>query len=190
MIKVSTLFKKNPSNLSLVIDELAPENTWVTIDDAIPTRKRDGTAVLIKDGAPHKRLDVRGKMVAPVEALPCQPYPDPITKHHPHWMPCDRENTSDKYVYEAFDRQNSLDDGTYELCGPKVGTRDYVNGENLDFHVLYKHGAEVIPLTDLSFESLKDFLSDTELDIEGIVFHHKTDGRMCKIRKKDFGVCR
>jgi len=28
------------------------------------------------------------------------------------------------------------------------------------------------------------------VDIEGIVFHHKTDERMYKIRKSDFGIKR
>ena len=29
MKKISTLFKKNPENLGLVINEIAPENQWV-----------------------------------------------------------------------------------------------------------------------------------------------------------------
>ena len=34
------------------------------------------------------------------------------------------------------------------------------------------------------------FKKDPNNDIEGIVFHHKTDGRMCKLRKKDFKIKR
>ena len=35
------------------------------------------------------------------------------------------------------------------------------------------------------------FLRDSaDKDIEGIVFHHKSDGRMCKLRKSDFGIRR
>ena len=44
---------------------------------------------------------------------------------------------------------------------------------------------------DYSFDGLRNYLSNPELDIEGIVFHHKSnDGRMCKIRKCDFGIKR
>ena len=78
------------------------------------------------------------------------------------------------------------EDGTYELCGEKLQG----NPEHLTGHILVKHGIEVLPVTDLSFEGLKNYLSNPDLDIEGIVFHHKIDGRMCKIRKCDFGIKR
>jgi hypothetical protein len=39
----------------------------------------------------------------------------------------------------------------------------------------------------MDFENLKTYLE--VVDIEGIVFHHP-DGRMCKLRKSDFGIKR
>ena len=75
-------------------------------------------------------------------------------------------------------------DGTYELCGPKVQG----NPEQLETHTLIKHGCETLLVPDLSFEGIKSFLENH--DIEGIVFHHKSDDRMCKIRKSDFGLRR
>ena len=77
-------------------------------------------------------------------------------------------------------------DGTYELCGPKIQG----NPENLKDHVLIPHGKEIIEITDFSFEAFKALLTDQNVNIERIVFHHISDGRMCKIRKKDFGVKR
>jgi len=76
-------------------------------------------------------------------------------------------------------------DDTYELCGPKVQG----NPEDFDTHTLVRHGYYDLNLNmeNSSFESLKEYLS--VVNIEGIVFHHP-DGRMCKIRKSDFGIKR
>ena len=79
---------------------------------------------------------------------------------------------------------DAKEDGTYELCGNKVQG----NPEKIEGHKLVRHGCEVLQLPSLEFEDLKAFLSDASNDIEGIVFHHKSDGRMCKLRKSDFGV--
>ena len=49
-------------------------------------------------------------------------------------------------------------------------------------------GKDVLDITDLSFEGLRQYLEVT--DIEGIVFHDKLSDKMCKIRKSDFGIKR
>jgi hypothetical protein len=98
-------------------------------------------------------------------------------------VPCKRENKEDKYFWEGYDFLFFKDDGTYDLCGEKVQG----NPEQIKGHELIKHGLEILPLRDKSFEGIKTFLEP--LDIEGIVFHGK-DGQMCKIRKKDFGLKR
>ena len=54
---------------------------------------------------------------------------------------------------------------------------------HLYFKLLYKNLFEHQKLK-------KDYLSDISNDIEGIVFHHKFDDRMCKLRKSDFGIKR
>ena len=185
MKKISTLYKKDPNDLSRVINEINPENEWVINGEGIPTRKFDGTATAIIDGELYKRYDVKKGKQVPANAIPCQE-PDGITGHHPHWVKCDRNNPADKWHFVGFDALESKEDGTYELCGEKLQG----NPEHLTGHILVKHGIEVLPVTDLSFEGLKNYLSNPELDIEGIVFHHKTDGRMCKIRKCDFGIRR
>lgn len=267
MKKISTLYKKDPKDLSRVINELDPDNEWVLNDEGIPTRKFDGTATAIIDCELYKRYDVKpdkkknnifriGSIVSkksqkqfkngelgdeiiefvenpqspnnspavrlknsdtivnlsclmvvgnwnihnfkdiPQGAIPCQD-PDTITGHWPHWIKCDRNNPADKWHFEAFDNMLSgviipanFDpnrfDGTYELCGEKIqGNPEHINGVKL-----IAHGCEILPITDFSFDGLKDYLSNPELDIEGIVFHHKTDDRMCKIRKSDFGFKR
>ena len=77
-----------------------------------------------------------------------------------------------------------LHSGTYELCGPKVQG----NPEGYIDHRLIPHGKEEIdPDVPRNFEALKAFLFNAQ--IEGIVYHHP-DGRMAKIKAKDFGISR
>lgn len=197
MKKMSTLFKKDPSDLGRVIDEPNIENKWVFDGEAIATRKFDGTACAVIDGELYKRYDVklfkrkRGKIIKfteeqikskiPQGAIECQE-PDKITGHWPHWVKCDSKNPMDKYHIEAF--VGYFVDGTYELCGEKLQG----NPEKVQGHRLIRHGSEVYEIKDFSFDGIKSFLES--VDCEGIVFHHKNDERMCKIRKGDFGIKR
>jgi len=184
MKKISTLFKKDFTDLGKVINEVNPENQWVYDEPGIPTRKFDGTACAIINGELYARYDVkRGKQV-PQGAIPCQE-PDAITGHWPHWIKCERTNPQFKYHFEGLDNLADVEDGTYELCGPKVQS----NAEGYSSHQLILHGCCKLSITDFSFESVKRFLSDPYINIEGIVFHGK-DGKMCKIRKSDFGIKR
>lgn len=192
MKKISTLFKKDPENLARVINEINPENSWVMIEGlGVPTRKFDGTACSIIEGVLYKRYDCKidkgtgeYKKKIPPRAIPCQ-VADKITDHHPHWVPCDRNNQSDKYHWEAFDLGGEWMDGTFELYGKKVQG----NPEKADGHFLIRHGVQELNIGgEYDFHTIKKYLEIT--DIEGIVFHHRTDSRMCKIRKSDFGIKR
>lgn len=189
MKKISTLFKKDPNDLSRVINEINPENQWVFDGEGIPTRKFDGTAAAIINGEIYKRYDVKKGRQVPVGAIPCQEA-DLITGHHPHWVKCDREKNEDKYFFEGFDLLVELDevyDGTYELIGEKING----NPEHITGHILVRHGSFFLThglALPLTFAKIRFFLSF--VPYEGIVFHHKSDGRMCKIRKSDFGFKR
>ncbi|MDR6760193.1 hypothetical protein J2Y38_000372 [Flavobacterium sp. 2755] len=185
MKKISTLFAKDPNNLARVVNKINAENAWVINGEAIATRKFDGTSSAIINGELYKRFDAKKGRTIPANAIPCQEA-DLITGHHPHWLKCDRSKSENKHFFEAFDRLEDKTDGTYELCGPKVQG----NPENFEKHTLVKHGSEIIDLENVAFEDLKVFLMNDETDMEGIVFHHKSDGRMCKLRKSDFGVKR
>tara|TARA_Y100000310_G_C20622764_1_gene784249 strand:+ start:589 stop:1380 length:792 start_codon:yes stop_codon:yes gene_type:complete len=119
----------------------------------------------------------------PINSIPCQE-PDLISGSYPHWAKCNRDDNNDRLHFEAFDNLDDKIDGTYELCGERV----LKNSENITGHQLIKHGCEVLELIDFSFDGIRQFLIDT--DIEGIVFHHKRYNKMCKIRKSDFGIKR
>lgn len=179
MKKISTLYKKNPENLGRVINEVDPKNEWVINGEGVATRKFDGTATAIINGVFYKRYDVKNGRAIPDGAISCQDA-DPITGHWPHWV--QPNPMTDKHFFEAFNALVDKSDGTYELCGPKVNK----NREGFFSHVLVRHGAEVLSPTR-TWDGLIDFLINN--DIEGIVFHH-SDGRMCKIRKSDFGIKR
>lgn len=206
MKKITTLYKKDPNDLGRVINEVNPENEWVFTDDGVrATRKYDGTACAIINGLLYKRYDVKKGKQVPENAIPCQE-PDSVTGHWPHWVLCDLDNPADKYHFEGLQLMGSLMkvvtgefdpkkmDGTYELCGPKVQG----NPEKFKEHVLIYHGSEEVEINfKLGWNVLRSFLSHSDpedadyvqFNIEGIVFHHP-DGRMCKLRKSDYGFKR
>ncbi len=190
MKKLSTLFKKDPTDLGRVINEVNPENEWV-FTDGIPTRKFDGTSCAIIKGELYKRYDAKknrktGKYkLIPLGAIPCQE-PDEITGHYPHWIKCDKDNPADKWHIEALFNRDTFRDTTYELCGEKIQG----NPENIQGHKLIMHGSEILDIVHFNYVAIKSYLSNPNNNIEGIVFHHKTDDRMCKIRKSDFGIQR
>jgi hypothetical protein len=183
MIKINTLFKKNPNNLALIINELNPGNEWVLAGEGVATRKFDGTSAAVINGNLYKRYDVKKGRTVPANAIPCQE-PDPITGHWPHWIPVDFTSNENRYFAEAwFSDNGDFEDGTYELIGPKIQG----NPEKWFVHSLIRHGSIVMDCGERTFESLRDFLISN--DIEGLVFHHP-DGRMCKLRKSDYGLKR
>jgi len=180
MKKLSTLFRKDSNNI--VTNVLDPQNAWA-ITQGIPTRKFDGTSCAIIDGELYKRFDLKKGRTLPPNSIPCQE-PDLITGHHPHWTKCERSDNSNKWHFIAFDLLEDKIDGTYELCGEKIQS----NPEDIEGHKLIPHGSEVLDLSDFSYDSLREYLNEN--DIEGIVFHHNLDSRMCKIRKCDFRIKR
>jgi hypothetical protein len=96
--------------------------------------------------------------------------------------------SEDKYFREAWEQHLKQTDnrpvpGTYELVGPKVQS----NPEKYDSHTLIWHEEAQVLFPPVGFDELSEWLADK--DIEGIVWHHP-DGRMVKIKKKDFGLKR
>lgn len=91
----------------------------------------------------------------------------------------------DKYHREAFDGDGfGWPDGTYELLGPKIQG----DPERIGVHALLGHAtAEILDSAPRDFEGLREYFRLH--DVEGIVWHHP-DGRMVKIKGKDFGIKR
>lgn len=185
MKKIPSLFKRNYDGDRLVYDEVVPGCEWVLDGQGISTRKWNGTSCMIKDGILYKRYDAKNGKIPPINFIPAQDF-DKETGHWPGWVPVGN-NMDEKWHIEAFNKlinsEISFQNGqTFELCGPKIQG----NPEGFHEHILIPHplpgdGCSHCPR---DFHGIKEYLRDNK--IEGIVFHH-ADGRMCKIKRKDFG---
>lgn len=183
MKKIPCLFRRDFSGgrRPVLLSEVTPGCDWVLVGEGVPTRKRDGTAVLVRQGKLYTRLDCKKGKAPPPGALPCDPEPDPVTGHWPHWVEATRPE--DRWVREAAANLGlPPSKGTYEALGPRING----NHEHLASHILVRHGAERWDDVPRNFDGLRAFLAATP-DVEGIVFHHP-DGRMAKIRRDDFGL--
>jgi len=177
MKKIPSLFKRNyEGQPRLVYNEVVPGCEWVLNGDGVATRKFDGTACWVSSGLLYKRYDLKKGRTKPDGFIPAQPKPDEVTGHWPGWVLVG-DGPDDKWHREAF--HLTFPDGTYELCGPKIQG----NPEEFGAHVLVIHGVEEYEDCPVGFETLKSWLGP--LNIEGIVWHHP-DGRMAKIKTKDF----
>lgn len=182
MKKIISLFQRNYDGDRLVRNEVVPGAEWVLAGEGVATRKFDGTCCMVRDGKLYKRYDAKAGKPTPADFEAAQE-PDPVTGHWPGWVPVG-EGAEDKWHREAFARWGDLPpDGTYELCGPKVQG----NPEGFNYHVLVPHGKLEVRGCQRDFDGIKAYLSSH--NIEGIVWHH-SDGRMVKIKGKDFGIKR
>lgn len=215
MKKIPTLFKRvfTPDHQKTITREVTPGCECILRGECIATVKWDGACCAIINGEIYKRYDAKigkdGKRKNPPEgAIPCQPEPDPITGHWPHWVKCEEGKPEDKYFLEALANFRlapmlsttpaqpykeryfvSAPDGTYEAIGYPWQGNPYA----LQTCTLYRHGDDFIGdlwLRDdgtedkFAYDKIRGYLEEHE--IEGIVFWK--DGQpLCKIKRSDFG---
>lgn len=181
MQKIISLFQRNYETDRLVRDEVTPGAEWVIAGEGVATRKWDGTCCKIENGILYKRYDAKKGKTPPVGFIPAQD-PDPVTGHWPGWLEVG-DGPEDKWFREGYsntDPRILAMEGTYELVGPRInGGKDRQTQ-----HLLIKHGLTTIVEAPRFFNELREWFKN--LDIEGIVWYHP-DGRMVKIKKKDFG---
>lgn len=180
MKKIISLFQRDyGSGERLVRNEIVPGAEWVVAGEGVATRKWDGTCCMMRHGLLFKRYDAKHGKTPPEGFLSAQD-PDPKTGHWPGWLAV--RNAPEDWMHNKAVRI-CLPDGTYELVGPKING----NPDGFADYYLMPHGLVTLPHAPRDFDGLKAFLSMT--DIEGIVWHHP-DGRMVKIKGKDFGIQR
>lgn len=181
MRKTPTLFERDwNGDRSRVTPQVHVGCEWVLAGEGRATRKLDGTCCMIRDGKLYKRRELReGDKEPPL--FERADY-DEETKKTVGWVPCDI-GADDKWHMEALEKEPNLPDGTYELIGPKVQG----NPENWPGHQLVLHGSIMEDDVPRTFDGLRKWFVGK--DIEGIVFHHP-DGRMAKIKLRDFGIKR
>lgn len=178
MKKIPTIFVRDLSKQpALVTPEWSSGCEWVRDGEGIATRKYDGTSCLVRGRKLYRRRELRQGDVAPPE-FESEGH-DENTGKTVGWVPVG-DGPDDKHHREAFDSFHG--DGTYELLGPKIQG----NKDKREKHVLQSHDmARTYPEAPRDFEGLRAWL--TENVVEGIVWHHP-DGRMAKIKRRDFGL--
>jgi len=179
MKKIPTLFLRD-DRTHQVVNERTQGTDWVLDPMTIATRKWDGTACLWWNDKLFKRRTV------PID----EKWPEGFSHvglgsengKIPGWIPI---TPDDKWHHEALNgmHYHLARRGTFELVGPKING----NPEGYEKHVLIRHGDVVYDGIHFEFLALRDWLMGVE--IEGLVFYHP-DGRMAKIKKKDFGLDR
>lgn len=186
MKKIPTVFERDwNGDRSRVVDQVNPGCEWVLAGEGEATRKMDGTCCMVRSNRLFKRRELPKNTTAP-DGFEVADY-DTETGKTVGWVAVG-EGPEDRYHREAWTGCDTWPDGTYELVGPKVQG----NPEGWHHHLLLRHGAKggpmsAIPDVPRSFDGLREWLAGK--DIEGIVFHHN-DGRMAKIKLRDFGLKR
>ncbi len=179
MKKIPTIFVRDMSSQpALVTPDVTSGCEWVLAGEGVATRKYDGMCCAIINGDLWKRREVKpGK---PVPSGFIQTDEDSATGKKFGWVELS-DGPDDKYFRDSH--TDGLVDGTYELLGPKVQG----NPEGYKQRIWLKHSEAQVLEAPRTFDEIKVYLSPGL--IEGIVFHHE-DGRMAKIKGKDFGIKR
>lgn len=186
MNKISTIFERDMTNGGKISEKMSEWVADFPFSESVATEKLDGTNV---------RLTVRNHTLVRLEK---RRNPDKIQKAkgivEPWYIDADEYAPEDKYIWEAA-RNTDLSvvpDG--EFSGEALGTSIQGNPLNLDKHIvcLFSLGqAPVFEDVPTTYLELKEWLPKQKskygnnCGIEGIVWHAK-DGRMVKIKTKDF----
>jgi hypothetical protein len=177
--KIPTIFERDwAGDKSRVLDKPNPICDWVFAGEGNATVKLDGTSVMVRAGKRFKRREVKANQFVPPDFEMVSF--DEETQKNIGWVPVG-DGPEDAVHREARGGER---DGTYELIGPKVqGNPERWRWHELIPHGMFRPNAE----PPRSFDGLREWL--TGQDIEGLVFHHP-DGRMAKIKLRDFGLKR
>lgn len=186
MRKIPTVLVRDPDDRKHVLPEVTPGCEWVLAGEGTPTRKYDGTCVMLdEDGQWWARRQVKPGQARPrgfrvVES-------DPVTNKAFGWEPMEQSAFA-KWHAEALHPGESATPsrvpGTYELCGPKING----NPEGFNRHVLVPHEYAMELRSILDLDTPEELISFArwagEEGYEGIVWHHP-DGRMAKLKARD-----
>ena len=179
-----SLFERDyKSNWKMALPKVTAGCEWVIAGEGEATEKVDGSACAIIQGTLWRRYDANVKKgrKPPIGGIPCQPEPDPVTGHWPHWVPCIRGIPSDQYFFAAYDNTPwNREDGTYEAVGPHFQGNPY----GLDEDVLERHGRIKLHNIPRTYDGMCEWLRTHE--VEGIVFWKDGEPK-CKIKRSDFG---
>lgn len=184
MRKIPTIFQRDRRWPFHVNDVPHPDCDWVFRGEGVPLRKYDGACMMRNAaGQWYARRVLRGGEVSPKGFKPIQL--GVKSSEIVGWEPV--ENSSFARYHSGASvlyHESGNPAGTYELVVSKING----NLDGMPSHWLVKHSlAPVLPLSGRSFREIRDAVLEyhRENGIEGIVFHHP-DGRMAKIKARDF----
>ena len=187
MRKIPTLFKRiyKDHQVAETLPEVTEGMEWVLEGEGIATVKYDGACCAIIDGELYKRYDAKHGKKPPEGAIPCQPEPDPVTTHWPHWVKCREDEPSDKWFLKALEHPSFVFNKKNKPYCTDEAIGEHFNGTpyHMEMDMLVPHGEDVIEV-ERTFEGIKNYLCDNPL--EGIVFWKDGEPR-CKIKRTDFG---
>ena len=193
MQKIPTLFDRDwNGDRSRVTRDVHPGCEWVVAGEGMATQKLDGTSCLVQYGILYKRFALPEGQVKPDGFIELDWEGEEGKRKLIGWVPVG-DGPEDRWHREAWANAHEpphrdvnvgiLPDGTYELLGPKIQG----NPEGYPAHVLVRHGSYEIADSPRDYDGLAEFFATR--DMEGIVWHH-LDGRMAKIKARDFGIKR
>lgn len=193
MKKIPTVFEREYKDHKVVgiTDKFTSEKAKQAFLYGNATVKYDGSCCAIIGGKFYKRFDAKIGRKIPKGAIPCCE-PDLITGHHPHWVPVNYDNPSNKWFSAAL--LNYLDEVeikivdlsyypgivTFEAVGPHFQGNPY----GLDRDTLLMHGVNKVDSVERTFEGVKKWLEGR--CEEGLVFWFGGEP-VCKIKRSDFG---
>ncbi len=188
MQKIPTLFERDwNGDRSLVLDIPNPsaDVQWVFDGEGVATRKWDGVCTMRDEDGWWTRREITPKKPSVPDVFKAISV-DHATGSAIGWIPIEDSGFA-KWHAQAFvpgGASAPVYHGTYELVGPRING----NPEQLGEHQLIPHAhTQEFPDAPRSFALLAVFFYSH--DIEGLVWHHD-DGRMAKIKRRDFGMKR
>ena len=155
MQKIPTMFLRDKTNPKLVTREVDPECQWVVDGEGVATVKFDGSACAVIDGYLYKRHQHKAEKGDPPKHW--VHWSRDLSQRSGHgWLLCATADPSARYHLEAWKTHEPLDDGTYELVGPKSNG----NPHGLPTHQLWRHGSLGFPDVPREFDALKLWLAE------------------------------
>jgi hypothetical protein len=182
MRKIPTIFVRAEHDRRFVTSEPHPACDWVFRGEGVPTRKYDGTCVRFDGTSWWARREVRAGRPAPDGFVLVET--DDTTGKSVGWEPVAQSPFARFHAEALGAGTGDWAPGTYELVGPKING----NPERAEGHRLIAHsGAEKVDLPERTFDAIRAVTLAARADsgCEGIVFH-APDGRMAKIKARDF----
>ncbi|SIR73608.1 DUF5565 family protein [Micromonospora avicenniae] len=179
MNKIPTLFLRDPDDRKRVLPEANPVCQWVLDGEGTPTRKYDGTCVMLdEDGTWWARREVRPGRTRPPGYQPVMT--DEVTGKTVGWEPIGQSSYARYHAEALAGLGEQPRSGTYELIGPKING----NPEGVPGHELVAHAEAERLEVPRDLGGLRAWLL-AHPQYEGIVWHHP-DGRRAKLKHRDF----